>query len=308
VNGRLVRTLVDDRKERGNHAVVWDGTTNNGSPTVGLAPKTKLPRSTNRPREFLFGSVETTTRLSSQTRPLSPLYTEFRTSPVKHAVDDRGIVEIDLVMSTSLKRSGLATSVIVVCVSIAFGLLAPSPAIAQLEGSIFLSALSTNWDCELMDATPGLHTVHVIHSLSPGAKGSRFRIAAGPGMTMTYVSEVHSFPMTVGNTQSGISICYGDCLAGDFVVASITYSGYGTSSHCSRIQVVGHPASGQVEAKRCDDVSVRMAVEDLAVSAFVGGCGCPSPRSIPGTPQYFDCVPVPVATRTWGAIKALYSN
>jgi hypothetical protein len=34
VNGRLVRTLVDDRKERGNHVVVWDGTTNSGSPTA----------------------------------------------------------------------------------------------------------------------------------------------------------------------------------------------------------------------------------------------------------------------------------
>jgi parallel beta-helix repeat protein len=34
VNGRLVRTLQAGRKERGNHVVVWDGTTNNGSPTA----------------------------------------------------------------------------------------------------------------------------------------------------------------------------------------------------------------------------------------------------------------------------------
>lgn len=34
VSGRLVRTLVDGRKERGNHVVVWDGTTSGGSPTA----------------------------------------------------------------------------------------------------------------------------------------------------------------------------------------------------------------------------------------------------------------------------------
>jgi nitrous oxidase accessory protein NosD len=34
VNGRLVRSLLNGRKERGNHVVVWDGTTNNGSPTA----------------------------------------------------------------------------------------------------------------------------------------------------------------------------------------------------------------------------------------------------------------------------------
>lgn len=34
VNGRLVRTLVDGGKAKGNHVVVWDGTTNGGSPTA----------------------------------------------------------------------------------------------------------------------------------------------------------------------------------------------------------------------------------------------------------------------------------
>lgn len=34
VSGRLVRTLVSDHKERGNHVVVWDGTTNRGEPTA----------------------------------------------------------------------------------------------------------------------------------------------------------------------------------------------------------------------------------------------------------------------------------
>lgn len=183
-----------------------------------------------------------------------------------------------------------------------------NPAIAQLEGSMFLSEQATAWDCALLDQSPGLHTVHVIHSLSQGAKASRFRIAAGSGMTMTYVSEVHSFPMSQGNTQTGISVCYENCLFGDFLVASITYTGYGTSTHCSQVQVVGHPSSGQVEAMRCNDVPVRMAIEDLAVSAFSGGCACPSPRSIPGTPQHFDCSPVPVAATTWGAIKALYRD
>ncbi len=34
VQGHLVRTLQSGRKERGNHVLVWDGTTNDGSPTA----------------------------------------------------------------------------------------------------------------------------------------------------------------------------------------------------------------------------------------------------------------------------------
>jgi len=181
-------------------------------------------------------------------------------------------------------------------------------AFTQVEGSIFVSAQPDNFSCVLLDMNPGVHTVHIIHSLSLGAKASRFRIVSGPGMTMTYMSEVHHFPMTVGNTQSGISICYEDCLFGDFLVASMTYMGYGTSAHCSRIQVAGHPESGLVEAMRCNNTSVRMAMEDLAVTPSLGGCACPAPRSIQGTPQDFGCMPVPVAGMTWGAIKALYHD
>lgn len=182
----------------------------------------------------------------------------------------------------------------------------PGRALCQVEGSIFVSAQPDNFSCVLLDMNPGVHTIHIIHSLSLGAKGSRFRIATGPGMTMTYMSETHHFPMTIGNTQSGISICYEDCLAGDFLVASINYMGYGTSSHCSRIQVAAHPESGVVEAMRCNNTPVRMAMEDLAVTPSPGGCACPSPRSIQGTPQSFGCLPVPVDGKTWGAIKALY--
>lgn len=190
-----------------------------------------------------------------------------------------------------------------VCTAVNYGV-----AFAQIEGSIFISEQASDFDCSLLDATPGLRTIHVLHTLSPGAKASRFRIVSGPGVTMTYVSEVHYFPMTVGNTQSGISICYGDCLAGDHLLVTMTYMAYGTSSYCSKVQVAGHPASGNVEAIRCNDVPVRMYMEDLSVSATLGGCGCPFARSIPGTPQYFDCSPVPVEQKTWGAIKALYRD
>jgi hypothetical protein len=124
---------------------------------------------------------------------------------------------------------------------------------------------------------------------------------------MTYLSETHYFPMTVGNTQDGISVCYGECTIGDQLVASITYMAYGTSSGCSEVLVVPHPAAQTVEAIRCDGVATRTYVRDMFIT-HNSGCGCPNTHSFQGTPQLFGCQAVPVASKTWGAIKALYMN
>jgi hypothetical protein len=159
-----------------------------------------------------------------------------------------------------------------------------------------------------MDDGPGVKTLYVLHDFNPGATASRFKIQTGPGATWTYLSEVHHFATTQGNTQDGISICYGRCVgSGDQpLLVTINYMSYGTSSGCSRILVVPHPSAQTVEAIRCDMVPVQTFVGDLVIETG-GGCGCgKDPHTFPGTPQSFDCDPVPVATSTWGGIKALY--
>lgn len=186
----------------------------------------------------------------------------------------------------------------------AASILHPSLTSAQ-EGSITISAADYFHLCALEDDAPGVKTLYILHRFNTGSTASRFKIETGQGATLTYLSEVHHFASTQGNTQDGIAVCYGSCAVGDQLLVTISYMSYGTSSSCSQMLVVPHPAAQTVDAIRCDGVAVRTFVRDLFI-ARASGCGCPEAHSFPGTPELFDCNPVPVATSTWGAIKALY--
>jgi hypothetical protein len=182
---------------------------------------------------------------------------------------------------------------------------------AQIEGAIMVVTGEPDfYNCAVFDTEPAIHSVYIVHTFNVGSTAVRFKIAPSLGMTMTYLSETHHFPLTNGSTLDGISVCYGTCTVGDQLLVTMSYMSYGTSSPCSQILAVPHPAAQTVEAIGCDDRPVRMAVEDLWVSTPLAPCsGCPTPAHVfPGTAQTFDCTPVPTASVTWGAIKALYAN
>ena len=172
------------------------------------------------------------------------------------------------------------------------------------------------WDnsfpsCSIVD-TPGLHVIQVVHRFSAGAVAVRFRIAADPGMNMTYVSETHPF-LSLGNVQDGLAVCFNECTAGTTVLATVTYMGYGTTvAPCSLIRVVP-PAivSPTPDMMNCDGAPEAATGTHLEVRP-VGSSGCNycnthmESTSYPGQPQFFTCSGVPVEPRTWGMIKSLY--
>jgi hypothetical protein len=174
------------------------------------------------------------------------------------------------------------------------------------EGEIELSVLPFSGACTLVDNAPALRTIYVLHSFNPGATASRFRIANGPGATMTYVSEAHAWSNTSGDTQSGITICYGACVGNEFVLATVTYMAYGTSAFCSRLLVAPHPQAQTVEAINCSLTPVATYVQDLDINTGTSSCGCPLPHVFPGIAQQFGCNPLETMPTTWGSIKALY--
>jgi hypothetical protein len=196
------------------------------------------------------------------------------------------------------------TLVSVFAVVFLIGLGACSMSIAQIESSIAVWGSPDYPLCEISDL-PGERTLYVVHRFNPGMNAVRFKIEAGPGLTMTYVSEVHHFASTVGNTQDGISVCYGTCTLGNQLIASITYIANGTSAPSSRIVVAPHPSAQTIEAIKCNGVPTRAYGEDMTVSSG-GGCGCPVTHSFPGTADVFSCDPAATKNTTWGAIKALY--
>ena len=178
---------------------------------------------------------------------------------------------------------------------------------ARAASVLALSSLPNGVACNLIDQSQGLRTVYVLHTFSSGSTSSRFRVVNGPGSTLTYVSETVEFA-AVGNTQSGISMCYGNCFAGDFLIATIQYMSYGTSLPCGQQQIVAHPAAETVEIMNCGSQAERALVQALYVEGPGGACGCPSAHFVTGTAHAFGCDAVPVSSSTWGAIKALYAN
>ncbi len=183
------------------------------------------------------------------------------------------------------------------------------PAILHAH-TIEVSASEFQYECQLSNTSgPGLRTIYVRHTFNPGSIASRFKVMAGPGATMTYLSETHPFLSTEGNSQSGLSVCYGACIPGDVLVASIAYFSSGTDENCSKLLVVPHPLAETVEVLDCAEQPAAAFVRDLHIRAPGGvPCGCPVGHGFQGVARQFDCSPVPTAGRTWGAIKALYRN
>jgi len=179
-------------------------------------------------------------------------------------------------------------------------------ALAQIEGAIELWNARGSGVCELWD-TGDTREIYVVHTLHPGMIASRFRIAVDPRSTFTYISEDHHFPLTNGNVEDGITICYEECLPSSILLVTVRYMTYGTSENCSRLRVEPHPDAAVVESIRCDGVPVVNAVQDMSITYPSDSCGC-FPRGTPGTPETFTCTPVPVESTTWGAIKALYTE
>ena len=169
-------------------------------------------------------------------------------------------------------------------------------------GRLILGHDGSYGECNIIDDGPDLKTVYVTHSVS-GAIAVRFRVAPR-WSTVTYVSETHSFPMTVGNAEDGMTVCYGSCRPGSFLVATLTYMSYGTSAPCGLLEVVPHPLAEVPEVQECNGQVFQSAARNIHVGS--GGCGCPDGASIPGEPHPFSCEPLPVHESTWGAIKALY--
>jgi hypothetical protein len=160
----------------------------------------------------------------------------------------------------------------------------------------------------LLDDKVQLRTLRIFHKLNNGMIGSRFKLLADPGVPLTYVSETFHTATASGNTQEGITLCYGSCLGGDLLLVSVDYMAYGTSEGCKQIRLVPHPDAETVDAVRCDLVPVGTYVGDLYLIAAPGGCGCPPEHGFPGVPEFFGCGPTPTRETTWGAIKALYVN
>jgi hypothetical protein len=161
-------------------------------------------------------------------------------------------------------------------------------------GDIGVFADAGGAGCNIVDATPGLLTVYVVHMNTGGATASQFAAPKPSCMTgVSWLSDVFVYPVTIGNSQDGVAVAYGACFASPIHVLTIQYFGSGQSEVCCMYPVIPAPStpSGRIEVVNCAD-------------ALLYGNGLVSSVNADATCM---CGSVKVEDTTWGRVKAIYA-
>jgi hypothetical protein len=182
----------------------------------------------------------------------------------------------------------------------------PSEASARV-GEVVIAPDDVTYSCNVVDVEAGIQELYIAHFnfSGPPVSGLRFRLESSPGMTMTYLGEEHYAPVLAGDTQSGITFCYGSCVGTLLVrLAKVTYMRYGTSG-CSSIKVAPHPDSNTIDVLLCDGTPSYADGRSLYVN-YCAGPICDGRYYGHPTDPFVFCAPVAAKQTTWGAIKSLY--
>jgi len=168
--------------------------------------------------------------------------------------------------------------------------IAATPVLAQVEG-LGLFADQAGLNCEVTDAVEGIKRVYVVHLNSVGATGSEFLVDTSASTMALIVAAVPAGFLSIGNSDTGISIAYQECRVGTFLVLTLTFDNFGTTAPCSYLHMLEDPNAVP---------PVRIWNDCFSFPhAFPGGQAIVNAN---GT------CPCDVATEatTWGTIKALY--
>jgi hypothetical protein len=147
--------------------------------------------------------------------------------------------------------------------------------------------------CSIVDESPGLLRIYVVHLFMAGTGGCAFTVQVPAcAVGLTWIGDTCDY-LEAGNSPTGTSVSYWDCMASPIRVLIINYWGLGQSSDCCWFTITPDPRQGwgTVIAVDCSFNVVVPAVAPLVLN--------PGPSC--------SCASVPVAHTTWGGIKELYS-
>jgi hypothetical protein len=178
---------------------------------------------------------------------------------------------------------------------LAFALLAAGAVCALAQaGSIGVFRDPGGSDCHLDDKTAGVTAIYIVHVGATGAMGSQYAAPRPSCFAATYLSDVNMFPVTIGNSQTGVSIGYGTCRSGPIHLQTINFFTQALTQSCCRYSVVAHPGaeSGDIEMVDCFETILTAG----SVRAIVNGsdtCPCGGPSK---------------DASSWGKVKTLYTD
>ena len=156
------------------------------------------------------------------------------------------------------------------CVGAAFG----------QAGTIGIFSDMTGTNPYISDTQPGLLAVYVVHVATAGATACEYAAPKPACFPATYLSDTNPFDVTIGNSQSGVSVGYGTCRAGAIHVQTISYFASGTTPSCCHYPVVPDPlaVSGLIDIVDCDFNLIHGEAGAGVINA--DGCDCPQPTLV----------------------------
>ncbi|MFQ5511088.1 MAG: hypothetical protein ACE5EO_04500 [Candidatus Krumholzibacteriia bacterium] len=163
-----------------------------------------------------------------------------------------------------------------------FFLLASSPAFAQVGGTICFFSDDKGEACNLSDLTPGFLSVYVIHRFAPGASSSQFSAPKPACMVgATWLKDEHPFPVTIGDSQTGVAIGYGTCIFGSKHILTIRYAVAGTTGmDCAYTAL---PAAGESQVN-VTDCEFNLVDAGSGTTYINSGLACDCPGALPPAP------------------------
>ena len=167
--------------------------------------------------------------------------------------------------------------------------------VAHAQGGVLGMFNDINlYDPAIGSPNPGIVNLYVLHMTSGGVTASQFS-APLPGCWLgsTYLADGQVFPVTIGNSQSGVSVGYGACLTPPIHILTIQVFTDGQQfSDCCFYSVQADPAvtSGFIEVVDCGN---------NLIQAY-GMTSCVN------SPEW--CCSFPTEATTWGSLKSLYSD
>jgi hypothetical protein len=147
-----------------------------------------------------------------------------------------------------------------------------------------------------------------------GASASQFWAPTPWCLGATYLSDTPVFPVTIGDSQTGVSLGYGECLSNRAHVLTLNFFTQATSHSCCCYFIYPHPQSttGWVEVVDCNNDLQTANGSWGYINADWVTCGCWIGKQTAGEGPAgpYGCIndPVPVEQATWGKVKSLYSQ
>ena len=179
-----------------------------------------------------------------------------------------------------MKKALLLTAVMLLGASVAFG----------QAGYIGLFADPAGTDCFLPDVmTGGLVPYYAVH-MAATVTGSQWAAPKPACYLSTYLNDTPVFPVTVGNSQVGVSIGYGACYSSPIHCLTLNVFPVGATQPCCQWDVGPDPNAGGIFAVDCAFVTIPASGAFGMVNGNTTDCPCSNPTE----------------ETTWGKVKSLY--